>query len=170
MECPMRNRVRSWVVNKLAILATLMGFIACAPDEICFTDNDTRVKINFKKEIYSGTDSAFFENDTLIFIRITALNTDSIFIESDTLSRVVLPVNTGVNTTTFIFDSDQGSDTLELRYQRQQRLISVDCGPEQIIDNLEAGVFTFDSLGILNPALLEPVNTNGNNIERRRVV
>ena len=160
MECPMRNRVRSWVVNKLAILAAFMGFVACSPDEICFTDHDTQVKINFKKEIYSGTDSAFFENDTLIFIRITALDTDSIFVESDTLSRVVLPVNTGVNITTFIFDSDQGSDTLELRYQRQQRLISVDCGPEQVIDNLEAGAFTFDSLKIMNPILLVQENTN----------
>lgn len=156
----MRNRVWSWVVSKLAILATFMGFTTCAGDESCFTDNDTRVKISFKRVIYPDTDSSFLENDTLIFSRVTALDTDSIFIGTDTLSRVVLPVNTGVNVTVFVFDSDQGSDTLELRYQRQQRLISVDCGPEQIIDNLEAGAFTFDSLGILIPALLEQADTN----------
>jgi len=160
MECPMRNRVWSWVVNKLAILGTIMGIITCAPDEVCFTDNDTQVKISFKKEVYSGTDSAFFENDTLIFSRITALDTDSIFVEVDTLSRVVLPVNTGVNLTVFLFASDQGSDTLELSYKTVSRLISVDCGPEQIIDHLRAGVSTFDSLEILNPALLLQVITN----------
>ena len=104
MVCSMRNRVLSRVVNKLAILATFMGIITCAPNELCFTDNDTQVKISFKKEIYSGTDSAFFENDTLIFSRITALDTDSIFIELDTLSRVVLPVHTGVNFTVFLFE------------------------------------------------------------------
>jgi len=156
----MRNRVWCWVINKLAVFATFMGFMACAPDEICFTNNDTQVKISFKKEIYPGTDSAFFENDTLIFSRISALDTDSIFVESDTLFRVVLPVNTGTNATIFIFDSDQGSDTLELHYQGTHKLISVDCGPEQIIDNLEAGVFSFDSLAILNPVLLESENTN----------
>jgi hypothetical protein len=160
MECPMRNRVWSWVVNKLAILVTFMGIITCAPNELCFTDNDTQVKISFKKEIYSGTDSAFFENDTLIFSRITALDTDSIFVDSDTLSTVVLPVNTGVNFTVFLFDSDRGRDTLELSYKTISKLISVECGPEQIIEDLGVGVFTFDSLAILNSALLEQVNTN----------
>ena len=127
----------------------------CAPDEICFTDNDTTIKISFKTIIYADTDSAFLENDTLIFSRVTALDTDSIFIESDTLSAVVLPVNTGSNSTVFILDSDQGSDTLEFNYKRVQRLISVECGPDQMIDNLEAGKFTFDSLNIISPVLLE---------------
>ncbi len=160
MECPIRKRVRSRVVNKLAILFTFIGIITCDPNELCFTDNDTRVKISFKRIIYSNTDSSFLENDTLIFSRITALGTDSIFVESDTLSTVVLPVNTGVNFTVFLFDSNQGSDTLELSYKTISRLISVECGPEQIIEDLEAGVFTFDSLGILNTALLEQVITN----------
>ncbi len=160
MECPMRKRVRSRVVNKLAILFTFIGIITCDPNELCFTDNDTRVKISFKRIIYPNTDSSFLENDTLIFSRITALGTDSIFVDSDTLSTVVLPVNTGVNFTVFLFDSNQGSDTLELSYKTISRLISVECGPEQIIEDLEAGVFTFDSLGILNTALLEQVITN----------
>ena len=144
----------------MTLVLFLAGLINCAPDEICFTENDTRVKISFKQVIYPDTDSAFLQNDTLIFSRITALLTDSVFVVSDTLTSTILPVNTGADVTVFILDSDQGNDTLELRYKRVQRLISVDCGPEQVIDNLEAGLSTFDSLGILFQELNEKVTTN----------
>lgn len=153
---------RAWWRNlkPLALVLFLVGLINCAPDEVCITENDTRVKISFKQVIYPDTDSAFLQNDTLIFSRITALLTDSVFVVSDTLTSTILPVNTGADVTVFILDSDQGNDTLELRYKRLQRLISVDCGPEQVIDNLEAGLSTFDSLGILFQELSEKVTTN----------
>jgi len=154
------GRVWWWTLKSLILVVLLAGLINCAPDEICFTENDTRVKISFKKVIYRDTDSAFLENDTLIFSQITALLTDSLFVVSDTLTTIILPVNTGADVTVFILDSDQGSDTLEFSYNRQQRLISVECGPEQVIDNLEAGQSTFDSLGILNQELTEQVTTN----------
>jgi hypothetical protein len=93
----------------------------------------------------------------LIFSQITALLTDSLFVVSDTLSTIILPVNTGADVTVFILDSEQGRDTLEFNYNRQQRLISVECGPEQVINNLEAGQSTFDSLGILHQELIEEV-------------
>lgn len=156
----MRNRVLPRVIHKIRLLAVFMGFIACAPDEICFTDYSTQVRIDFKRIIYPGTDSAFLENDTLIFFQISAQDTDSIFIQTDTLSSVVLPVNTAVNETTFVFNTDRGTNHLELQYQRTQRLISVDCGPEQIIDQLEAGQSTFDSLEVVQPTLSEPPVTN----------
>ena len=155
-ECSMRYRV----LPKLSLLAVLMGFAACAPDEICFTENSTEVRIDFKRVFYAGTDSAFTENDTLIFLQVSALETDSVFIEADTLSRVVLPLNTGKNETTFVFDTDQSTHTLGLQYQRTQRLISADCGAEQIIDQLEAVQSTFDSVTIVLPQLTEPPTTN----------
>jgi len=137
-----------------------VGTVACAPDEICFTDNSTEVRIDFKKVVYAGTDSAFTENDTLVFAQISALDTDSIFIQDDTLTSVILPLNTGNNETTIVFDTDLERHTLELKYQRTQRLISADCGPEQIIDQLEALHSTFDSLVVLQPVLTEPPTTN----------
>ncbi|GJM30106.1 MAG: hypothetical protein DHS20C17_27410 [Cyclobacteriaceae bacterium] len=134
--------------------------MACAPDEICFTDNGTTVGIDFQRVVYPGTDSAFLENDTLIFYQVTALETDSIFLALDTLSSLVLPVNTGKNQTTFLFDTNRGNHQLELKYDRTERLISVDCGAEQIIGLLEAEVIGFDSASVLQPALTQPANTN----------
>jgi hypothetical protein len=152
----MKNRL----LPKLLPLMVLAGITACAPDEICFTDNSTQVRIDFKRVIYAGTDSAFTENDTLVFAQVRALDTDSIFVDADTLSSVILPLNTGKNETTFVFDIGLEMHTLELRYQRTQRLISVDCGPEQIIDQLESVQSTFDSLAVLQPVLTEPPATN----------
>jgi hypothetical protein len=134
--------------------------MTCAPDEICFTDNSTLVRIDFKRVVYADTDSAFLENDTLIFFQVSALETDSIFIQLDTLSSLVLPVNTGQDQTTFTLDTDRGSHHLELQYHRAQRLISVECGPEQIFDQLEARAATFDSLSIKQPNLTDPPATN----------
>lgn len=152
----MKNRL----FPRLLPLVVLAGITACAPDEICFTDNSTQVRIDFKRVIYPGTDSAFTENDTLVFSQVSALDTDSIFVESDTLTRIVLPLNTGKNETTFVFVTDFGMNTLALRYQRTQRLISADCGPEQIIDHLDVVQSTFDSLAVLQPVLTEPPVTN----------
>lgn len=156
----MSNRVLTRVIRRFSIFVPLMVFMACAPDEICFTDNDTRVRISFQRVIYPDTDSAFTENDTLIVFQITALDTDSIFVALDTLFSATLPVNTVANATTFVFNTQLGTQTLELLYRRKQRLISVECGPEQIIDNLEAGETSFDSLSIIQPSLSDQVTTN----------
>ena len=50
----MRNRVLTRIVKKTTILAALIGCITCAPDEICFTENDTRVKIDFINSVADG--------------------------------------------------------------------------------------------------------------------
>ena len=152
----MRNRA----VGKVAIFVVIIGTMTCAPDEICFTDNSTEVKIDFKRIIYPETDSAFVENDTLIFLQITALETDSVFLQVDTVSTVVVPINTGKDETTFLFDTDQNSYSLALEYQRTQRLISADCGPEQIIDELTLKQSTFDSVSVIQPTLSDPPITN----------
>ncbi len=152
----MRNRV----VGNLAIVAVIVGVMTCAPDELCFTENGSEVRIDFKRIIYPDTDSAFTENDTLIFLQIKALDTDSVFVQMDTLSTVVLPINTGSDETTFLFDTERGAYALELSYQRKQRLIPADCGPEQIFDELAATTFSFDSLAVIQPRLIDPPITN----------
>ena len=152
--------MRNGAVCRMAILGVILGVMACAPDEICFTDNSTEVRIDFKRIVYPDTDSAFTENDTIVFLQITALNTDSIFVQLDTLSTVVLPLNTGMDETTFLFDTDQESYNLTLNYQRAQRLISAECGPEQIIDDLLVEQSTFDSLAVVQSSLIDPPITN----------
>ncbi len=156
----MRKRVAPWTVLSIYFLIPLAGLFSCAPDEICYTENGTEVGILFRRIIYPDTDSAFVQNDTLIFEQVTALNTDSIFIQSDTLTGMALPLNTGSDNTTFIFDTELGSYTLDLKYQRIQRLISVACGPEQVFDQLQAGPSTFDSLAVVLSSLTDPPQTN----------
>lgn len=144
------------------ILAVILWgtILSCAPDELCFTDNTTLVEIKFLKTIYAGTDSATLENDTLIFNSVKALDTDSVFLSADTLSALSLPINTGADRTVFLFDSDQGMDTLELTYKRFQRFISEECGPEQIIDSLNSGQVSFDSVVVVNKLLNEGIPIN----------
>ena len=156
----MRNRVRPGVIKLLVILVFIIGFFNCAPDEVCIGLNNTELRIDFKRVVYPDTDSAFVENDTLIFYQISAEDTDSVFVELDTLSRVFLPVNTGQNETTFLFDTDRGSHSLNLSYRRTSRLASVDCGPEQLIEQLTTGPSSFDSVAVLQPALTDIPNTN----------
>jgi hypothetical protein len=152
--------MRKRAAGNLAIFAVIMGTLACAPDEICFTDNSTEVRIDFKRIIYPDTDSAFTENDTLVFSQITAVDTDSIFVQMDTLSSVILPLNTSLDVTTFLFDTEQDAYSLELQYQRTQRLISADCGPEQVFDQLTVEASSFDSLAVIQPSLIDPPVTN----------
>jgi len=147
-------------VFKLSVSTVFAGLVACAPDEICFTDNSTLVNLAFKRVTYAGTDSAFVENDTLIFYQVTALETDSLFILQDTLSRMALPVNTGVDQTTFLFETDQGDYSLEVSYHRTQRLLSAECGPEQTYDELETGATNFDSAVVEIPALTTSTQAN----------
>ncbi len=145
-------RVLNWLALYTGFLTLLSG---CAPDENCFTSNSTQVKIQFLQILNPGTDSAESVVDEVIFNSIIARGTDSIFVEDDTLSKVVLPINTAANETLYIFDTDQGLDCLALRYERFPRLISVDCGPEQIIDSLSLGSFSFDSAAVTNTLLID---------------
>ena len=157
----MTKRIITRFLFRLLFISVFTGLVLnCAPDEICFTDYGTQIKIDGKRGTYPGTDSAFVENDTLIFFEVSALETDSIFVAEDTLSSVVVPVNTGKNETIIVFDTDRGTHQLELSYHRSQRLISADCGPEQIINALETGSTSFDSAVVIQPAITEPANSN----------
>lgn len=156
----MKNKLSASAVHRWLTLFILFALLNCAPDEICFTDHGTQIQIDFKRVTYPGTDSAFVERDTLIFFQVSALETDSIFIAQDTLSSIVVPVNTGKNQTIIVFDTDRGTHQLELSYHRSQRLISAVCGPEQIINTLETGTTSFDSAVVIQPALIEPADSN----------
>lgn len=134
--------------------------VGCAPDEICFSENTSLVEVNFVEELYAGTDSAEVVNDTLIFYSVKALGTDSIFVEQDTLTFLSLPVNTADTITWYLFDSERGMDSLELRYRRMQRFISEDCGPEQIFDELKPGTSSFDSVVVTNTLLNAQISNN----------
>ena len=104
----MTKRIITRLLLRLLSISFFAGLVLnCAPDEICFTDHGTQIQIDFKRVTYPGTDSAFVENDTLIFFQVSALETDSIFLVQDTLSSIVVPVKTGKNQTIGVFDTDR---------------------------------------------------------------
>ncbi len=156
----MKVYLRNW--QRGSIVPFLLGAVlgSCAPDEICFSDNTTLVQLEFLTIQYEGTDSAEVVNDTLIFNSITAQATDSVFVEGDTLAKLALPVNTADTVTWFLFDSDRGMDSLQLSYRVFRRLISEECGPEQIFDELNLGSTSFDSVVIIAPLLNQQIAKN----------
>jgi len=75
-------------------------------------------------------DSTNVRKDTT-FSYITAAGSNVIFYSDTTLYKYALPINTDEDETTFLFQNLNGEmDTLQVGYQRRQRLISEDCGFE----------------------------------------
>ena len=82
-------------------------------------------------------DSTGTRKDTT-FNYITAAGSDVIFYSDTTLYKYLLPINTEEPETTFFFYGMTGvPDTLQVGYQRTQRLISEDCGFELQFRSLE---------------------------------
>ena len=134
--------------------------VACAPEEVCITDNTTLIEVGFYKELFAGTDSAMMEEDTIIVNSITAFNTDSIFVLADTITAVSLPVNTGTNETTYVFELPTSNQSLQFSYQVFTRFVSEDCGLEVIIDSLQVGQTTFDSVVVTQRLLNSDIENN----------
>jgi len=82
-------------------------------------------------------DSTNVRKDTT-FSYITAAGSNLIFYSDTTLYKYALPIDTDKDETTFLFQSLNGEmDTLQVGYQRRQRLISEDCGFELQFRQLE---------------------------------
>jgi hypothetical protein len=77
---------------------------------------------------------------------ITAIDAQVIFYGDTSLSKYYLPVNTEANQTTFLFyNFDDTIDTLEVGYDKRERLISEDCGFELQYRNIEVLFTTFEN-------------------------
>ena len=141
-------------------LGLALGLKACAPEEVCISDNTTLIEVGFYKELFAGTDSAMMEADTVIINSITALDTDSVFVTSVEVTAVSLPVNTGMEQTTYTFDLPEGLQTLQFSYQLFSRFVSEDCGLEVIVDSLKLEQTTFDSVAIRATLLNSEIANN----------
>lgn len=76
---------------------------------------------------------------------ITSTESSVIFYGDTTLSVYYLPVNTEKDRTTFLFfNPDSSVDTLEIGYDRSERLISKDCGIELQFKNIRIIDTSFD--------------------------
>ncbi len=141
-----------------AMLALIIG--GCAPEEVCITDNTTVIQVGFFKEVFSGTDSAEVEEDTLIINSITALGTDSVFLSAQEVSQLTLPINTGSDQSTYNLELPSSTETLQFSYQVFSRFVSEDCGLELIVDSLKLGQTSFDSVVITQTLLNSNIDNN----------
>lgn len=104
---------------------------------------------------------------TLNFDRIRALESDSVFYERKAagINSLNLRLHTaeGANSTTFVFENEEGTDTLKVAYEQRKVLLSPECGVERLYANLSIQDHTFDSVRLLNTVLSE--TTNGFDVE-----
>lgn len=119
--------------------------VACSEGSDCYSDNTSIITIDFFKRNY-GSSGAAFSKDVLVVNRVYAIgNEDSLIVENDTIfGTLVLPVNPLNDTTTYRI----GRHTLTVKYDIHQRIMSPDCGVEQVFSSLDTLTSSFDSLVI----------------------
>ncbi|WKN41606.1 DUF6452 family protein [Tunicatimonas pelagia] len=137
--------------NHLGVLIALIffGLAACQDESDCTTDSTNIVLLEFIKLVNAGSNNEADEIDSVIVI---AEGTNA-GIPFGATSQIGLPLNPLENSTTFyIFRQEEEgvftSDTLVITYQREQTLISPECGPDQQFIGLgyDSDRTTFDSL------------------------
>jgi hypothetical protein len=112
------------------VIAAIVWLTSGCENTDCITFSRNFVIVDF-------LDSTGTRKD-ITFNSITAAGSDVIFYSDTTLYKYLLPINTEEPETTFFFYGTNGvTDTLQVGYQRRQRLISEDCGFELQFRNLE---------------------------------
>lgn len=133
------------------IFILLVGATACSEGSDCYSENTSTISLSFFKRNTLNPDTSFYERDTLVVSRVyTVDNPDSLIMANDTIfGTLTLPVNPQNNTTAYRI----GRHNLTVRYDIQQRIMSPDCGVEQIFSNLDTVTYSFDSLVIKSRTL-----------------
>lgn len=128
----------------LGILVIL--FSACLDEPDCIVTASSEVKISLRKILVDSARAVEFTN-------ILVSGTDSVFYENDSVTTVVLPINPNTNETMFRFFYESKIDTLILSYTRQTRVISPGCGAFNYFLNLDIVFSTFPQATIVNDQL-----------------
>jgi len=135
----------------LWLLLIPLMLCACQDENVsCFTDTYDTVRVNFLK-----LDRERPRRDTLYFESVSASNGVFLDIQDTALSRISLPLNPSGNEVAFYINWREDSaaelqtDTLVLVYEREQRLVSPECGVEQRFVNLRKAGEAFDSVNVV---------------------
>lgn len=145
----------------LAVINILL-LSACLSQPDCLITATNIVKISLKK---ANSDSV----NTVNFAVIRVSGTDSLFYGNQAASTLNLPVQPGIQETTFFFEyfSTVGAatvlkkDTVTLTYLPLYFVISPDCGGYVYYNNLAVSYYSFaNKPSVLNPQLLTSATTN----------
>jgi hypothetical protein len=135
--------VRFFVVG-----VTIIIFSSCLSEPDCLVSASNEVKMVFKKA----------NKDSLKYVKfpvIKSSGTDVIFV-ADSVTSILLYVDPRATQTTFRFQHENGTttDTLMLRYNIQDILISPDCGAYRYYSGLQVVAYSFsDTVRITNSTL-----------------
>ena len=141
--------------QSIFILFVYFFVVACTETD-CNSVNNADLKIKFISKT-TGNDTSF------AFNAVKMRANDSIFYDlEDESSLFILPLNPTTNSVTILFETALSTDSIVANYESRQRLISVDCGPEQLYVGLDTSLSTFDSLIVVASSLK---SSNESNIE-----
>lgn len=142
------------------LLLTIIAFLAGCDEPDCIRTGGVRIGLGFYDLQEGG--SALIRINSL-----QVLGSDSILFDGvPDVSTLILPINPMSDTITVFFDTELGSDTLIIGYQKTVRLISEDCGTEVIYNGINIIRSDFDSIRVINSSaqinFLEPNTVNEN--------
>ena len=143
MSIPEMKR-RSFIFISCAVLILIIS--ACSDESDCYSENSSDINLEFYRLNNDDPDTSFYEKDTLFVLRVFAIGNETRpFISKDSIIfSTSLPVNPTMDNTTFVI----GRDTLAVKYDVRQRIMSPECGVEQVFSNLDTLSSSFDSLAI----------------------
>ncbi len=128
--------------------------MACSEPD-CVSTAGELVKLGF----YS------YPKDSARKFRINSLElkgSDSLLVEESTnLSSVSLPLNPSDTSITAYFDTEFGTDTVQIGYDVVSRIITENCGVEILYTNIRTLQNTFDSIRVVNSNVLINFKTPG---------
>ncbi len=125
---------------------------ACEDQASCVSDNTNYVQVSFYKIDTTGTGNVpdTYQNVSFYTENGEPLRTQENELLLDTsLSSFPVPLNPSADQTAVILQQDNVSDTLYFTYNREQLVISPECGVEQRFYNLGISRKTLDSVRVL---------------------
>ncbi|MEM9858063.1 MAG: DUF6452 family protein [Bacteroidota bacterium] len=141
--------MKSGILFLIVILCVVM---ACQDEADCISSTTDFVNLRF----YKVEDN---ETATIEFFSLKPLASDSTLLSDTTINSVIrLPLDLNATSTSFVFDTEFGRDTLILGYETSTRLISEECGIELLVFGLQSLRNDFDSIQVVNDILVEEIN------------
>lgn len=138
-----------------------LGLAACEDEPGCVSDNDNLVKLNFFRIDDTTARNADPAGGRYVGIQLLGAQGPARDVPGGTL-----PLNPAEDVSIYyLFREDGTGDTIVLRYQREQQLISPDCGPTQrffnlSVDTTKTSLTSLDSFRLVEPELSSLTRVN----------
>ena len=126
----------------------------------CEDRSDCELEQSFDKIQVRFYSKENLEETKFKFDLIKAEGTDSIFFESDSLSLYSLGLNPSSNNVVYLFSAGLDVFTLDINYDSHVSVISERCGPDIEYNLLSVINTTFDSVVLINTIVDVSINHN----------